>query len=93
MNLKQNKIYSLQFYNGLMVVDIEKLPLKVISVNDAPHGDFKTQSIRDEFMGLKENEKANLIEIWTNFYGVWCRVKKENGEIADIEPKNLVLKI
>ena len=88
-----HQIQSLKFNNGLMAVDTKELPLKVTAANHAPHGDFKTQFVRKEFMGLEEGEEAELIKIWANFYGVWCRVKKQNGDTADIESKDLILHI
>ena len=90
---ESKQIHTLQFNNGLMAVDTKKLPMKVTAATTAPHGDWKTQSVRKNFMGLTEGEEAEMVKIWANFYGVWCRVKKQNGDTADIESKDLILHI
>lgn len=78
------------FANGECVVNCWD-EYTVRAVRKAEHGDWKTQCVKGEFMGLGEGEEAELIEVWTNFYGKWCRVRRSDGKQCDIAPKDLEL--
>lgn len=40
--------------------------------------------------GLKKDEEVEFVEEWSNLYGKYLRVKKDN-EMYDIKPENLAV--
>jgi hypothetical protein len=83
------QIVDLKFNNGLFAIDTHNLPVKVRAIEKAEHGDWKTQLVRNEFMGLKKDEEGELIKVWDNFYGRWCRVRRKDGKTCDVEANQL----
>lgn len=60
-------------------------PTRVRAVKRAAHGDWKTQLVREHFMGLDAGEEAELVEVFDNLYGRWMRVRRADGQTADVE--------
>lgn len=60
------------------------------ATQDTPHGDWKTQAVREEYMGLRKDETCELVNFWSNFYGRWARVKRADGKMCDVNPEHLV---
>lgn len=76
--------------NGPFVFDKRRQSVvKATAVRRASHGDWKTQSVRNEFMGMEEGETGELIDVFDNFDGRWCRVRMGDGKTADIKPSDL----
>jgi hypothetical protein len=79
---------AVQFSNGLFAVNREQPDMKVTAVCRASHGDWKTQSVHDYFMGMEDGESGELLKVFKNFEGHWCRVKIDD-RTADISPSDL----
>jgi hypothetical protein len=86
---KDDKYMLIHFANGDHIITKAKPDIKVKAIVYAPHGDWKTQSVRDDFMGMRKDETGDLIGIIENFYGMFCRVKREDGYITTIDPRDL----
>jgi hypothetical protein len=82
----------INFSNGRFVVEIKNPNMTVTAVRRVDHGDWKTQSVRKEFMGMEEGESGELVTVWDNFYGRWCRVKI-GDRFTDILPSDLSVTI
>lgn len=82
-----------KFANGLFLVDKDSPNMTVTAIEYAPHGDWKTQSVRDYFMGLNKDETGELVGLMENFYGLFCRVKRSDGKIADLDPSDLAAEL
>lgn len=80
------------FSNGLFSVEEKNPQMVVEAVRSAPHGDWKTQLVRKEFLGMEKGQKGVLEEIWSNGEGWWCRVRLPCGRATDIDPRNLIAK-
>lgn len=91
--MAQDPVFEFQhFGNGSFAIRQDlKLPHIVIARETEAHGDWKTQSVREEFMGLRKDESGTLEKVWTNFYGVWARVLKKDGSTCDVRPQSLDL--
>jgi hypothetical protein len=64
-------------------------PLFVRAVTRTEHGDWKTQLVRDNFMGLNAGEIGEVVEVFSNFEGKWVRVRKDDGKTADVRSESL----
>lgn len=80
---------EIEFSDGSYAISLKQLPWGVKAVEKAHHGDVRTVSTREEFIGLEEGEEALLLDIWDNFYGRWARVQNDDGEYIDVRPKQL----
>jgi hypothetical protein len=69
-----NPIRSLEFANGIWAININNPNMIVRAVVRTEHGDWKTQLIKG-FRGIEKDQEGNLIKVWCNGYGTWCRVK------------------
>jgi len=79
----QNEEYKSHTTGGILsVVDAE-----VVAEEDESPGDWKTAIARG-IQGIKAGQRANLIEIWENAYGVWANIEIE-GRRIDVRPHNL----
>lgn len=83
-------IQRIGFENGIYALNIDSLNVSVKATKKLSDGDWKTQSVRSEFMGMNEGQEGEVIEIFNNFDGQWCRVKHDNG-ISDVSPTGLIV--
>jgi selenocysteine lyase/cysteine desulfurase len=65
--------------------------MKMVAIRNTFHGDWKTTLARGDNgdRSLKEGEIVTFVEEWSNFYGRWFTVEKENGAKLDISPVDL----
>jgi hypothetical protein len=90
--MSNEKTILVELNDDYFIFDKRDPPVKVKAIAHAPHGDWKTQSVCKEFMGMEEGETGDLINVFDNFDGQWCRVRVDGrGHTADVEPKYLVL--
>lgn len=81
---------AIQFNNGLFVIDTtQPSKFEFKAVCKAQHQDWKTQLVRDDFMGMEKDEESSLLYIFQNFEGIFCRVKTRTGKVCDILPIDL----
>lgn len=66
---------------------------QVEAVKKVSHGDWKTQSVRDYFMGMQKGESGILEKIFSNFHGTWATVRVADREIktCDVDPRCLIV--
>ncbi|MCG7545406.1 hypothetical protein MHM93_14590 [Pseudoalteromonas sp. MM17-2] len=85
-------IKRMHFANGCYAIDIGQVPfkLKVEAIKRAEHGDWKTQLVHEEFMGMEEGQSGDVIKVFENFEGIWCRVK-HHRRTSDISPSDLIV--
>lgn len=83
--------YALDLSSGPFVFDKRMPGNLVVAIERAEHGDWKTQLVREKFMGMHQDEVGELVDVFDNCYGRWCRVRLEDGHTADVEPKSLAL--
>lgn len=38
-----------------------------------------------------KDEEVELIKIFNNFYGMFCRIKRKDGTIEEVRPKDITL--
>jgi hypothetical protein len=77
------------FHNGLVAVKLDTPNLLVKAFERVLHGDWKTQLVREEFMGMQKGETGILLRIFNNFEGQWCTVKLSGGRTCDVAPGSL----
>lgn len=53
------------------------------------HGDWKTQAVRKEFMGLRQGECGIINAVFENFEGRFVTVQREDGKEVDCRPSEL----
>lgn len=83
-----NKCIEVFFKNGSVIVDTSKPrgePLAyVVALERQAHGDWKTQSVRKEFMGIEKDQCGMLMSLMFNFDGWWFQIKRPDGKMADL---------
>ena len=78
---------EIQFADGPHLVSARDFPRQVVAAKDDEHGDWKTALVR-KFPRLKAGDTAELMEVWTNCYGRWARVRID-GQVIDVRPSSL----
>lgn len=82
--------FEVIFASGLCIIDKrDPTPIRVRAPRRVPHGDWKTQLVRKEFMGLEAGEEGILEERWYNYDGEWFSVRRADGQIVDCRARDL----
>jgi len=79
-----------RFASGPCVFALLQPSTRVKAVRRAWHGDWRTQFVRKQFMGMEEGQEGDVVGVFDNFDGRWCRVSFD-GKTADIAPRDLAL--
>lgn len=94
-----NYFYTIEFQNKLVQVERanvnQELYVKAPATRDVPHGDFKTQAVRDYFMGVKSGQTGRVVGVTENLYGIFVQVQVDDGKggvrVAEVKPQDLTI--
>lgn len=94
---ERDRYFSLQFKNKPAVVTTQhngtgmrfEDEIFVRAPKRVEHGDWKTQSVRKEFMGLMEGECGTVVGVFDNMEGRFVTIERADGKNVDCRPSEL----